>query len=1593
MAKRMMVGLAVVAACGVLMGDGVAEFITDRSGYVTLGADNASGKSSFNSSLSWSDSAAPSAGKDYLIQGNHIMRILGSGGTFAGRSLTLDNGRIKSGFNDNAPRTATIDDLRIYGGRLENSVGGSTLTYEGNIHVLGTVTVPARISGCSGRTFNINSTLHGGTENAVRVMMTEEDAGAMNANYFTCWFNADNSATYRGRFFVTGGNGSGSGAAWGHKISLHAKSLANLGAGDPDAQTSVLTLQNRGAFFGANGMAFTNPAYSIAIDGTGTLGGENAAGAKACGLEVGGGVRIRGLAADSTLYIVGTAPVLLDNVQISNIGKIVIESGSLRLGSDYTGNVIELAVNPGATLTGASEATVGSTTFSGASSFSPGAAAGEIAELKVRSASLANVVTGAVDIVREGGVLRADHLTVSGKLTKAAGAKLVFKIGSFPSGTDWEGSVCLLSASNLGEADGLQVEDVEITGFPPAWAGARDSGEFSIESDGDTKYLMWNAKLTDAPVVRILPLGDDITAAAGSYRAPLAAQLADAGYNSDFVGACADGSLADPDHEGHAGWTLADAETWLGGTSLAAPHFILLHLGMNDLAGNDFAHATDRLARLVDGLTAKYPATWVVVSTLLAQEGDDAEAVNAQIDTLFNARLAELVAERSIIGRRVALCDQHAAVAAENLADDGVHPTADGYAQMAAAWFTAIRAIMTTPMVAPSSIRTDLISLAGVDQGTPAESSWNTGLHWENGQPPVAGVYYFVPTNTLLRTPDNQTPQPFAGESLIFNGGKMNIKHTHNTRATANWVLYDCQLAHGCSGQKDANGKQIPWVLILDGTMDVRGTAAAPTRFVGSGAGDSRTLMIDAAMRGGPDALVAIAHTPGEADAASKGFRCELRGDNSAYQGRFLVDREGATGFHVAHFNSHAALGAPVADGPKLTLRNGTTLSGAGIALTNGYAVAVEGTVTFSTTWSEVSISGRRVNEGIYLGNGGSITGDGTTVIKVSNDSGGALALDDVALTGIAGLEIACTMRVYPGYENPDVPLTLTGEGMLADNSDGIGDVTLNGHSRLQPGFGQTGADAYGRYTMTSLTMNDNSYLIISAGELNGVVTSDFIRVRGDLVNARGTPIPIHFDAYPTATPIGTRIPLLSAANLGTGVTAADFVAMSEDAFIGARLEGAFEIAERDGENVLFYVTGARPIVRLKAQDGSGTDSWASSRNWDNGLSPCADYDYLIPAGTLLRRSTSGDSSVFAGHSLSIQDGGDFAINGLTAKVDDLRLFSNGILTTRNNGNANRLQGTATVYAQKGKPFNFEIESANGQTRTLNLEATLQGTGDLRFRYYHTSTAPGAVCTYYIVTADNSGFTGGIELFQRAVCADFKDERAMGGPAPAFRADRLLFTSNATLRCSASYVMSDPTRGITFGAGVLDGALDGGTIEVAAGQTLTISNRIAGTTSLRKAGLGTLVLCCATNTFSGTVRNQGSSDGSYGAGGIIAVGHADALANATLEIYSNTVWRVDAPEGMTVKGLDAVVQNGSRDGRFLVRPLAFENAKGGKIEANLVRFLGATAADAETALALVEVDASPLGKSWKIETEAVPEEGALLVRATAAPASMVIILR
>ncbi|MBP5319891.1 MAG: autotransporter-associated beta strand repeat-containing protein [Kiritimatiellae bacterium] len=489
-------GLAVLTVGYAVRAQQVPEMLTDTTGYVLLNATDAGGTSSFNTNLHWSDDAAPEAGKHYLVNGNRIIRILATG-TFAGDSLSLDNGRIKSGFNGG---TATINDLRIYGGRLEESVGNSTMTYAGNIHVYGTASNPARISGCSTRTFYINSTLHGDETSAIKVMMTEED-NMDSSNLFWCRIQGDNAATYSGRFIVEGNTQKSN----GHRVALAVTNLVNLGKGDLPDGTSVVTLRNRGMFFGRAGAEFTDPAYSITIESSGgTIGSQTVGGPYNCGVRFANGFKIRG---DGVLYVyVGDATMVMDDVDIQGPPRMEIERGTLRTYGGYNCPDLPIRMSAANTMIAGYALNLGAVTMENGATLSPGFNAGNIGTLGMAGLTVNGTANLIATIHTNGNAeVTADYINVKGNLTKGnAAAKILFKQDYYL--YNYEGAVKakLLSAKNLGEADGFTVDDFEMTyQDDPAFGSAVVKGFFSIEDDPEagTKHLYWTS--TAGPLVRL----------------------------------------------------------------------------------------------------------------------------------------------------------------------------------------------------------------------------------------------------------------------------------------------------------------------------------------------------------------------------------------------------------------------------------------------------------------------------------------------------------------------------------------------------------------------------------------------------------------------------------------------------------------------------------------------------------------------------------------------------------------------------------------------------------------------------------------------------------------------------------------------------------------------------------------------------------------------------------------------------------------------------------------------------------------------------------------------------------------------------------
>lgn len=237
--------------------------------------------------------------------------------------------------------------------------------------------------------------------------------------------------------------------------------------------------------------------------------------------------------------------------------------------------------------------------------------------------------------------------------------------------------------------------------------------------------------------IRVMPLGDSITDGfnlPGGYRTSLWQRLAGAGYTIDFVGSRFNGppELGDHNHEGHSGWRIdeidANIVTWLRAST---PHVVLLHIGTNDLDQNyHISEAPARLSTLVDHILANAPGVELFVAQIIP-EADPALAARVKA---YNAALPAVLQGK---GPHVHLVDMHGALTTADLAD-GVHPTAAGYAKMAAVWYSALQSVPAA--LTPSGLSSDTSRIVGCSAArTTCLPRW-TGTPAMIESPPVRPV-------------------------------------------------------------------------------------------------------------------------------------------------------------------------------------------------------------------------------------------------------------------------------------------------------------------------------------------------------------------------------------------------------------------------------------------------------------------------------------------------------------------------------------------------------------------------------------------------------------------------------------------------------------------------------------------------------------------------------------------------------------------------------------------------------------------------------------------------------------------------------------
>jgi lysophospholipase L1-like esterase len=278
--------------------------------------------------------------------------------------------------------------------------------------------------------------------------------------------------------------------------------------------------------------------------------------------------------------------------------------------------------------------------------------------------------------------------------------------------------------------------------------------------------------------IRIMPLGDSITAGPGCWRALLWNHLQTTGFtNIDFVGSvndgggCNPGFVYDQDHEGHGGFSatgIADNNqlpVWL---TAARPDIVVMHLGTNDMWGGFIPLATKLAAftKLIGQMRANNPSMKILVAQIIPMSASACSTCPADV-MAFNNALPGWAAGLTTAQSPIIIVDQWTGFDATADTVDGVHPNAGGFQKMADRWYPPLAQVLggvnpppstttnsrppttTPPRTTPpptaggcSATYTKTNEWSGgfqaevrvTNPGTTATNSWTVTLTFANGQ-------------------------------------------------------------------------------------------------------------------------------------------------------------------------------------------------------------------------------------------------------------------------------------------------------------------------------------------------------------------------------------------------------------------------------------------------------------------------------------------------------------------------------------------------------------------------------------------------------------------------------------------------------------------------------------------------------------------------------------------------------------------------------------------------------------------------------------------------------------------------------------------
>lgn len=210
--------------------------------------------------------------------------------------------------------------------------------------------------------------------------------------------------------------------------------------------------------------------------------------------------------------------------------------------------------------------------------------------------------------------------------------------------------------------------------------------------------------IPDDGTLRIFPVGDSITLGVqGGYRNDLYQLLVDGGQPVDYVGTQWDTSteIEDKDHEGHPGYTIANARAGIDGwiDAIEAPDVVLIMLGTNDEAWWTTKQPTetkDEMFELVDHVLERLPESVLVVATIPPQSPGNVEPINrdrGEMTAELNDLLRAEIPAHEAHGTRLFLADVNAVLDLGDLYD-GIHPSREAHRSIAAVFHDVLKPLL-----------------------------------------------------------------------------------------------------------------------------------------------------------------------------------------------------------------------------------------------------------------------------------------------------------------------------------------------------------------------------------------------------------------------------------------------------------------------------------------------------------------------------------------------------------------------------------------------------------------------------------------------------------------------------------------------------------------------------------------------------------------------------------------------------------------------------------------------------------------------------------------------------------------------------------